>query len=400
MAEYKMGFRQFLIAILTLLAAPAALAAQVTVTVDWPNWAEENTVRIYDATNTTPLTPVFDDGPQSGSNLSFQGSQTYTLADNTDFTLRMTDSYGDGWNGAASVVITMDGTQVLNTTLASGFSGIAAFSTALPTTDDYSDAPTSGTSYGDASHTVASGLQLGAAIDADAGSLANADASGDGADDDGVSFPTLTQGLSATISVEVNQTSANQGYLRAWIDWNGDGVFDDAGEQVATDLQSPAAGTSTINVPVSVPATATTNQTFARFRWSTTAGLDSTIAAPDGEVEDYALAINAGLPPPNYVLDTSDGNACTAQGGTLTGGNYFTDFDGGTFGTGSGAPDESPATNPYPGQFQGGDYDGYYSMGHGEYSIVSNIVTPRNAFQHANGIYDPEIGRASCRERV
>ena len=162
---------------------------------------------------------------------------------------------------------------------------------------DLSDAPISGTSYGEAAHEIDTSILLGAAIDADTTSIANTGATGDGADDDGANFPTLTQGASATISVDVQQVAGNDGYLQGWIDWNGDDDFDDAGEQIAANLQSASAGTSTINVPISVPISATTNQTFARFRWSTTQNLDTTSAAPDGEVEDYAVSI---LAPPTF----------------------------------------------------------------------------------------------------
>ena len=57
-----------------------------------------------------------------------------------------------------------------------------------------------------------------------------------------------------------------------------------------------------ITFDVDVPVAATTDQTFARFRWSTTSGLDTTTAATDGEVEDYAVTIDA-LP---TVLDFGD----------------------------------------------------------------------------------------------
>lgn len=147
--------------------------------------------------------------------------------------------------------------------------------------------------YGTASHTTFDTLHMGAAIDADANSIANADASGDGADDDGVMLPSMTQGTTVTIPVDVTQAAANEGYLQGWIDWNGDGDFADAGEQIAADLQSATAGSDTINISVTPPASATTNQTFARFRWSTTSGLDATTEANDGEVEDYTLTVAA-----------------------------------------------------------------------------------------------------------
>ena len=116
-------------------------------------------------------------------------------------------------------------------------------------------------------------------------------------DEDGVTFPSLTQGQSATIDVAV--TGAG-GYLQAWIDWDGDDNFTGASDQIATDLQDDGtngdatAGDGVINVAVTAPATATTNQTFARFRWSTTQGLDATSAAADGEVEDYPVTIALG----------------------------------------------------------------------------------------------------------
>lgn len=198
-----------------------------------------------------------------------------------------------------------------------------------PSQEDYSDAPTSGTSpdgsgtnaYGEATHAIVSGIGLGLAIDAETASIASADATGDGPDDDGVAFPALVKGEDATIGVQVSQAAAGDGYLQGWIDWNGDGDFADAGEQVATDLQSAGAGTTIINVPVTVPAGATMSQTFARFRWSTTSGLDATTAAGDGEVEDYAVTIAAaGIDISGTVFfDTGAGAGATAHNGVTEG---------------------------------------------------------------------------------
>ena len=163
---------------------------------------------------------------------------------------------------------------------------------------DFSDAPAT---FGDSIHAVIDGIRLGALIDGDPASLASADADGDGADDDGVTIPVLATGRTAAITTEV--TGAG-GFLQGWIDFNGDGDFDDAGEQVATDLQDDGTGgdataaDGTITFDVAVPASATLAQTFARFRWSTTSGLDAVTAAADGEVEDYAVTI---APPPFSV---------------------------------------------------------------------------------------------------
>ncbi|MEL6553837.1 MAG: hypothetical protein AAFQ63_10310 [Cyanobacteria bacterium J06621_11] len=108
------------------------------------------------------------------------------------------------------------------------------------------------------------------------------------------------------------------------------------------------------------------------------------------------------LPRGAYAAQTIDDEPaptwCTVNGGTLSGTNLFTDLDGGTLGFESGAPDQSPATNPYPGTVSGGVYAQYGSGSgafrsptHGEYSYVANIVTPRNSFQH-NDITDPVYG--------
>lgn len=156
---------------------------------------------------------------------------------------------------------------------------------------DYADAPVTGTGFGNPTHVIVSGFQLGTGITADTAAYDSANAGGDA--DDGVTMPEMEQGATAIIPVTVTQASDNRGYLQGWIDWNGNGTFE-LGEQIATDLQSAIAGTSIIAVSVSVPLTAITTQTFARFRWSTTATLDATTIAPDGEVEDYAITISKG----------------------------------------------------------------------------------------------------------
>ncbi|MGB2746906.1 MAG: CshA/CshB family fibrillar adhesin-related protein, partial [Thiofilum sp.] len=129
-------------------------------------------------------------------------------------------------------------------------------------------------------------------------------------DEDGINLPTLTRGQTATINATVNGAG---GYLQGWMDWNGDGDFADSGEQVATNLQDNGAGDTnnavgTIAFTVNVPATAVTTPTYARFRWSSTSGLNSTAAASDGEVEDYAMTISPSgppAPPPNITIGSS-----------------------------------------------------------------------------------------------
>lgn len=152
---------------------------------------------------------------------------------------------------------------------------------------DLTDTPAS---YAEALHSVVPNIRMGATNDGEATSIFSATANGDGADDNGVTIPTLRSGTAATIPVAVVQTAANQGRLQGWVDWNADGDFADAGERIATDLQL-AATSGTINVPVTVPPGAALTPTMARFRWSSIAGLDANAAAFDGEVEDYTLTV-------------------------------------------------------------------------------------------------------------
>ena len=179
------------------------------------------------------------------------------------------------------------GTQDSINTLAFGLSTAANFGL------DFGDAPASyPTLLADdgARHNLQGGLTLGASIDLELDALSSVDASGDGADDDGIVF--LSNGISqsdafSTIEVEVS----GDGFLQGWIDFNRDGMWD-AGEQIITDAQLTA-GTHTIQFAVPQGAAFVVGETFARFRFSTQAGLDVTGRAPDGEVEDYRVDLTA-----------------------------------------------------------------------------------------------------------
>ena len=205
---------------------------------------------------------------------------------------------------------------------------------------DYGDAPDTGVGAGSGNYnTIASdngpnhilgvpnAPYLGACVDADNGTQQNpaADADDSGAtsgtaigtctssdDEDGVVIPaTLIQNQATSIMVNIS-TGTNACILNAWIDYNQNGVFNDAGEQIATD-QSIAAGTSTTLTPT-IPAAATTGQSYARFRCASSGGLTPTSAAVDGEVEDYAVAIDAPT-----LLDYGD----APDSGTGTGANNY-----------------------------------------------------------------------------
>jgi len=151
------------------------------------------------------------------------------------------------------------------------------------TEEDFGDAlfPT----YGNPIHTRINGIRLGATNTDDTGPFNSATASAD-TGDDGVTIPALAQTASVTITANVVGTG---GFLQGWIDWNADGDFNDTGEQIAVDIQDTD-NDGVIDIPVTVPTTTTTGQTFARFRWSTSSGVASNTAVSDGEVEDYFIS--------------------------------------------------------------------------------------------------------------
>ena len=157
---------------------------------------------------------------------------------------------------------------------------------------DFSDAPAI---YGNPVHDIVAGIRLGATNTAETVAYNHPNATGD-AGDDGVVFSALTQGQPGSITASV---SGIAGILQGWIDWNGDGDFADAGEQVVTNLLDNQTGdadpaTGKIRIDFTVPTNAITTRTFARFRWSTQTGLPATtITARDGEVEDYPVTVIA-----------------------------------------------------------------------------------------------------------
>lgn len=164
----------------------------------------------------------------------------------------------------------------------------APTSTSIP--QDFGDAPAS---YGNPRHDIIAGFQLGATITAESGPYNHATATAD-AGDDGVTIGTLRQTTTVTATITV---AGAGGRLQAWFDWNRDGDFLDAGEQVATNVGDNLPGDTnttagTIGLSFTVPAGAVLGQTFARFRWSTQSGLDpNVIVGRDGEVEDYAVTV-------------------------------------------------------------------------------------------------------------
>ncbi len=110
------------------------------------------------------------------------------------------------------------------------------------------------------------------------------DTNGINEDDDGVQFATNIVESSKAIA---KVTAQGDGYLSAWIDLNQDGVFD-SNEQVGQDIPLT---TGNQFVYLDIPAGVKDGETWARFRYSSTTGLQAIGGAPDGEVEDYRVNV-------------------------------------------------------------------------------------------------------------
>ncbi|HIF9074489.1 TPA: GEVED domain-containing protein, partial [Photobacterium damselae] len=141
-------------------------------------------------------------------------------------------------------------------------------------------------------------LRMGNLWDADLGDLqdigAIADDNNNFDDEDGVTLvQSATKGENFDITVNVvedsGRTSTGQ-RLYAWLDFNLDGDWDDAGEQVVADT-SAAIGNNSYSVPI--PASAVVGYSYLRVRLCSDVGCDSPIGlANDGEVEDYRVLIS------------------------------------------------------------------------------------------------------------
>ena len=179
---------------------------------------------------------------------------------------------------------------------------------------DFGDAPLPypTTLAEDGARHEATGPTLGMNRDTETDGTHSADASADGADEDGVMFGTVQVGqLGASVTVNV-QNAVTGSKLDAWIDFNGDGSWGGPFEQIF-DSVDVSAGDN--NLTFDVPSWADDGTTMARFRLSTAGDLGVGGSAADGEVEDYRVMI---APP------TEASGNFTAH--TITGGAYYSVF--------------------------------------------------------------------------
>lgn len=154
------------------------------------------------------------------------------------------------------------------------------------------------------------------------------DVTGSPDDEEGVTFPTLAEGVASSLSVSFSKPSGATAYLMAWFDWNNDGDFIDPGELAA----NVALTTQTSPVTISVtPPAGSAGSSYARFRISSSSTMTPIVYAMDGEVEDY----------PVTILDVFDFGDAPASYGTATA--YHSVPSTPTLYLGSTIPDVEPA---------------------------------------------------------
>jgi len=179
--------------------------------------------------------------------------------------------------------------------------------------EDFGDAPTAAqsgfaadyptvASASGASH-VATGPRLGAGRDAETNGIPDAGALGDDNDntddEDGITalstlLASTTNITTSSVDVDLQNADASSNRLDAWVDFNRDGLWDNATEKIIDDCDLGTTD-ALITVPFLIPQDTGSNvdwgDTFARFRLSTLGGLLPTGNADDGEVEDYPVVL-------------------------------------------------------------------------------------------------------------
>lgn len=201
-------------------------------------------------------------------------------------------------SGSPGDVITATVTQDLG----GGYGDTSEFSNSVPFGVDFGTAPGNETDAADggAYHIIQNAF-LGDCVNGDLGDGTNTDDDGPvqagsykgtapcDSDRDGVFFNKAQYTSSETVNTTVIASAS--GYVSAWIDRNGNGSFQDSGEQLIVN-QSVSSGSN----PFTFSAPGTNGTYHTRFRYTTYdhSGLLPVGEALDGEVEDVDLVVGSG----------------------------------------------------------------------------------------------------------
>ncbi len=136
-------------------------------------------------------------------------------------------------------------------------------------------------------HTIVAGLKLGASVDGEADATPNVAATADDIttsdDEDGVVSPLtdlrLTTGAQPTITFRATNTTGTAATLYGWVDYNNNGVFDNATERASLNIPD-GSNNSVFTLTLPTLTGSFTGKTFARFRLSTDVAAANTTAPP------------------------------------------------------------------------------------------------------------------------
>ncbi len=127
----------------------------------------------------------------------------------------------------------------------------------------------------------------------------------------------VAQGSSQTLTYSAGFVStAYTEYWNAWVDFNRDGDFVDAGEQIVTNRSSNLA--TDLTSAFTVPATASVGTTRMRVSMADATGKTSCGTYTYGEVEDYTLNITAGTGTTCGVASGLASSAISSTGATVS----------------------------------------------------------------------------------
>ena len=132
-----------------------------------------------------------------------------------------------------------------------------------------------------------------------------------GADDeDGVAVPSGAPLVRGDPSAALGVTCSTSGYLNAWLDFDADGSWTGAGEQIAVDRAMPAGFSALV---FAIPAGSQVGPVIGRFRFASFMGLGVTGYAGDGEVEDHEFTIYQQAPDTNSFWITNVAHTATNE---------------------------------------------------------------------------------------
>jgi len=144
------------------------------------------------------------------------------------------------------------------------------------------------------SHVLIHGLYLGTSVDDELDGQPSGNALGDGTDENGIFIDPaliLVNGGNFDVPLTVTNTTGEVAHVEAWIDWNGDGDFNDPNEMVMDFDDAFGLFPTSVGIPIPMHAVRNTVVGF-RLRVSNEDNMTPYGNFNSGEIEDYLIAID------------------------------------------------------------------------------------------------------------